>query len=766
MSSPTQNVIDRLDPVRVNGRGWQAICPAHDDSKPSLSVAEGSEGQALLKCHAGCSTCSIVSAIGLTMADLFPERDSSGFDVDETYDYEDESGELLYQVVRLFPKDFRQRKPNGCDDWEWSTKGVRKVLYKLPELLKAEPSSLVFIVEGEKDVERLAKLGAVATCNPSGAGKWRDEYSEPLAGRSVVVLPDNDQTGRDHAEVVCRSLHNKASSLKLLELPNLPEAGDVSDWLKSGGTVEELTRLTESAPEWNPAMLTANPEPVGQQLQFERFPTELLGAPLTEFVESSAAAMCCDPSYVALPLLSALASAIGNTRRIELKPGWSEPSIIWTAIVGNSGTLKSPAIQLAVSSIVDKQTRESRVYETRKKTYREESQRHKRLKKNPANLQEGECPPLEPIEPVLERYWCDDTTVEAIAPILANQPRGILMVRDELSGWLESFDRYVQGKGGDVAKWLELHGGRTMAIDRKTSGYISIPHAAVSIAGGIQPEVLKRSLRREFHENGLAARLLLASPPTQPKRWSTKHVPREVQANVTRLFEALLNVPMDRDQHGQPKPRLLQLDSSGLEVWETFYNEHANEQVGLSGELAAVWSKLEGYAARLALVVHMVCVASNDSTLENTELVDAECVRAGVELARWFGREAVRIHQMKTESQQEKERRELVELIRRKGGSISTRELQQSVKAIKTAQDAEVKLRDLVDCGTCETENVRSGPKGGRPTQRFVLVESGQRLTEPRESPVSDSSVDVDKEDSSNAELVSVSEDSDDWGEI
>ena len=150
-----------------------------------------------------------------------------------TYDYRDESGELLFQVCRMEPKDFRQRRPDGNSGWTWKTKGVRRVLYRLPELLVADPSEIVFIVEGEKDVDRLRSMGLVATCNAGGAGKWRREYADCLQDRHVAIIADNDAPGMKHAETVARSLHETAASVKLVELSDVGQRKgfDVSDWL-------------------------------------------------------------------------------------------------------------------------------------------------------------------------------------------------------------------------------------------------------------------------------------------------------------------------------------------------------------------------------------------------------------------------------------------------------------------------------------------------------------------------------------------------------
>lgn len=162
-----------------------------------------------------------------------------------TYDYRDEQGELLMQVVRMEPKTFRQRRPDG-DDWNWSVKGVRVVPYRLRDLLAA-PDAVVYLVEGEKDADRLASLGLVATCNAGGAGKWRKEHSEFLRGRHVVILPDNDDAGRQHAKNAVKTLRGIAAQVRVIVLPGLPAKGDVSDWLDTGGNAEALQDLLKES---------------------------------------------------------------------------------------------------------------------------------------------------------------------------------------------------------------------------------------------------------------------------------------------------------------------------------------------------------------------------------------------------------------------------------------------------------------------------------------------------------------------------------------
>lgn len=234
------------------GAGWMAKCPAHEDGTASLSVGQAEDGRVLLNCQAGCTTEDVLANMELAMSDLFPPRLEAPGDgprpkISVEYDYRDEKGTRLYQAVRMEPKDFRQRRPDGAR-WVWNLQGVRRVLYRLPELLTAPKTETVFIVEGEKDVESLRYVGLIGTTNVGGAGKWKDEYSEALRGRPVVILPDNDQPGSEHAAMVTKALTGIAASVKTVALPDLPPKGDVSDWFKAGGTKDALLALVASAP--------------------------------------------------------------------------------------------------------------------------------------------------------------------------------------------------------------------------------------------------------------------------------------------------------------------------------------------------------------------------------------------------------------------------------------------------------------------------------------------------------------------------------------
>ncbi len=223
---------------RKSGAGWSALCPAHDDKTPSLSVREV-DGKVLVHCHAGCEQRAVIDA--LKARGLWPERESGqGGTIVATYDYTDATGNLLYQVVRYEPKDFKQRRPDGAGGWIWR-KAASQVLYRLPEVLEAP---IVFVVEGERDVETLRSHGFVATTNAGGAkARWLPQYTEALQGRECILIPDNDAPGWERALTIARALIGVAARMRVLDLP--VETKDITDWFAAGHGESELIEILE-----------------------------------------------------------------------------------------------------------------------------------------------------------------------------------------------------------------------------------------------------------------------------------------------------------------------------------------------------------------------------------------------------------------------------------------------------------------------------------------------------------------------------------------
>ncbi len=232
-----------------DGWAYTALCPGHSDHDPSLHIGSNPDGSAKLKCFAGCESKDVLAAVGLSARDLFRPKARSGGDISKYYVYRNAKGDVKYRVVRKDPKGFFQQRLSTDGVWLNNMQGVRRLLYRLPELVAAPADQWVFVVEGEKDTDKLATIGLVATTNAGGAGKWPTN-DKALHGRRVCLVPDLDEAGLKHMNMVGARLDGHCTDLRLLELPgeDLPTGYDVWDWLTDGGDRDKLLALADEAP--------------------------------------------------------------------------------------------------------------------------------------------------------------------------------------------------------------------------------------------------------------------------------------------------------------------------------------------------------------------------------------------------------------------------------------------------------------------------------------------------------------------------------------
>ncbi len=654
-------------------------------------------------------------------------------------------------------KDIRPIARSG-DRWIIGAMPQPRPLYCLADLAAADR---IYICEGEKAADVARKIGLTATTSAHGSNSASKTDWKPLAGKLCIVLKDHDKAGENYANEVASILIKLGCKVKVVLLPGLPDGGDIADWVDAQPDVDagELRRQVETIVDEAEAIQAHQPAPGIEP--YRTFPVDVLPEPIRGFVKAGAKAIGCDSSYLALPMLSSLGAAIGNSRRVQLKRSWSAPPIIWTAIVGESGTSKTPAFKLVMGPFRDRQRQELEAHAEAMKEYETDlAQYDKSMSVWKRDKKTHDPPPTKPEPPQAVRFIVGDTTVEALAPILLSNPRGVLLARDELAGWIGSFDRYAGGKGGsDAAHWLSMHNGESIVVDRKTGNHrtIYVPQAFVSVTGGIQPGVLHRSLGIEHRESGLAARLLLSCPPRKPKRWTEADINPDAQAELTRVIDRLYELQPTVDHNGDVCARALKLTPDAKKIWKSFYNDHAKEQAELSGELSAAWSKLEECAARLALVVHCVRWAAEDASLVSPDVVDAASMKAGVKLAEWFKAEAKRVYEVLAESDEDRDQRRLIEWIQRKGGAVTVREVQQGHRQYRTAEDAEMALNSLVKA---ELGTWQSSPRGrpGQPTRRLVL--SSTVYVNPLHAEEDVDAVDVDNVDTPEAQS------DDEWGNM
>lgn len=256
-SAPVEGFLSKLRNVKKSGANWSASCPCRvDDDNPSLSIKEGDDGRVLVQCHRGspCNVNQICESMNIKLKDLYPPPSKDYKPAKKTlvatYRFTDEDGELLFEKQRFVGEDgkktFRQRRPDPSNpkQWLYDLEGVPKVLYNLPSVIKGVANGdPIWVVEGEKDADRLIKMGIVATTTTHGAGVWDTQHTNPLIGAHVEVVADNDKVGIEHALDVASKLKAAGCSVNVWASV---DGKDISDHLDMGLSFDELREVSDS----------------------------------------------------------------------------------------------------------------------------------------------------------------------------------------------------------------------------------------------------------------------------------------------------------------------------------------------------------------------------------------------------------------------------------------------------------------------------------------------------------------------------------------
>lgn len=470
------------------------------------------------------------------------------------------------------------------------------------------------------------------------------------------------------------------------------------------------------------ARLPQSAQPLGDQ--YRDFPVGVLPEPVRRYVDAASQSIGCDPAYVALPLLTGLASAIGNSFELELKSTWRASSILWTAVVAESGSGKTPAFNLALRGVHAYQELLQKEYESNLNDLeREHTQVDEESTGHRGDGQKIDSMGPAPSQPQLRRIFTNDPSTAAIIEMLPQNDGAMLVAVDELHGL---FGRVNRGKGGsERTQWLSMHSGERLSVDRKPWGRlqtVSIPRASVCITGGIQLEILRGAIGTKERASGLLARFLLANPPRVTKQWNDNTIDDALMSQVDELFTRLYRLQPNIIEGGLASPGCVHLSDAAKAKWVEFYNRHAEEQAALRGDLTAAWSKLEEYAARIALVLHCVRVNETQAAPADGQQLTGETMEAAIVLTEWFKYETRRVYSMLSNSSRSLDRQELIDWIKEKHqGRITARKLQQGRREFEQAAEARNALDDLVSTGVGRWEDVSSSSLGGRPTKQFVL---------------------------------------------
>jgi hypothetical protein len=340
-------------------------------------------------------------------------------------------------------------------------------------------------------------------------------------------------------------------------------------------------------------------------------------------VREAAASIGCPADLIGVPLLVTLASAIGNSRVLKIKGGWEEGATIYAASVAPPGAKKSPAYKEAIRPAANVQAKSYRDYQRELRLYEEE--------------QEG-AHGSEP--PTLHRTWVGDITVEALTSVLGSNKRGVLVVRDELSGWVRSMNQY-KARGADRQFYLEAWGNSPYSVDRKSAQEpIVLERPFVCLYGTIQPEVL--SELDTGRDDGLLDRFLFACPFSQPIGWTEDEISDRARQDYYRLYASLRDLEMALDEYGNPCPTRVAFSPDAKAVFAQVMDELVieAERIGFPRRLQGPWAKTHGYLARLSLILAL-CRSVDDGAQERVESSD---IVGAVVLLDYFKHQAQRVY--------------------------------------------------------------------------------------------------------------------------
>lgn len=681
------------------GSGWR--CPLgeerheHGDRDPSFSVFRDG-GRTAARCH-GCglggSPVTVAAEVwGCDLSEaarqlareigMAPSGDGACAPrrrrvVVETYPYVDEDEHLLFEVVRFRPKTFRRRRPDGDGGWKWSTRGVRRVLFRLPRVLWAvDRGDPIYVVEGEKDVLAVERAGATGTTNPGGAGKWREEYTEALRGARVAVVADRDRAGREHAWAVARELEGVAEEVTVLE----PAAGnDAADHLEAGHDLADFVEVEEpphddggadsgdsgdAAPGvggegeggWR------DPVPLGPEPP-EDLPSAPLPSPLREHVDS-VAAYTQTPTGLPLTLgLAACSAAVAGKAEVEVRAGWREPLNLYLAAVLDPANRKSSVEKAMVAPIRDYEREGAREIgpEQRAALDRREAleKRVKRAQNDLANADdagaEGQARSdleearreLEELDvPTPPRLLVDDVTPEALGKIMAENAGRAAIVSSEGDVLRIFAGRYNSGGDPTLDIIKKAWSGDPVRVDRVGRDGAHLPRPLLTVGLTLQAKLLDSLANRDVLEGeGVLARFLWMAPPSLiGRRHTGADVPAPDEEALERyerlLWDLLALDPAAVDpETGEWEPQVLGLAPEARE--RLFALEAEVERLLADGgdlaPLRAWGGKLVGTTVRLAGLLHVVGRAGRGSTAAPFAApVSPEAVAAAVRLARAF----------------------------------------------------------------------------------------------------------------------------------
>jgi hypothetical protein len=502
-----------------------------------------------------------------------------------------------------------------------------------------------------------------------------------------------------------------------------------------GWVAQELARMRAKVK----ALQTQTDQGPTTTMGVKPFPVHVFPQQLRRYVQGVAAEMSAPVDYAALAVLTTAASAIGNSREITLKGRYHEGPILYVGLVGDTGAKKTPTISRVLAPLEYRQQRYYRQYQEEMVQYQDALSQYNKARPGAMRARApgqadrslpdagavATVSPKAPRPPILVQLYTTDPTREALVDALQRNPRGLLMVRDELVGWVYAMNQYKGGRGDDRPFYLSAWSARSLIINRKGSGgTVIVPRPCLSVIGGVTPDMLHTLADARGREDGFLQRILFCYPDPSDEEWTEATVPVPSERAWGLILRRLWQLRPATAADGSPRPREVMLSAPARETWRRFLAAHRAEvrDPTFPPYLKGAWDKLRSYAARLALIVHELRRACGEA---ETEEVDEVSMRAAWALSDYFKSHARRVYQELQRPQKAKRLQTQVERaerwIKANGGRCTVRQLQHhNVAGIQRATEAKRVLADLADLGRGRFK-VRETPKG-RQWRGFVLT--------------------------------------------
>lgn len=432
------------------------------------------------------------------------------------------------------------------------------------------------------------------------------------------------------------------------------------------------------------------------------FPIDALPRALRDYVSERAESMCCPPDFIAVTLLTCAGAAIGTSVQLQIKSDWYEWPLLFTAIVGPSGSKKTPAKSVAIRFTTDKAIEYHALHQEALKKYQIDMARY-----NAADT-DSDSTIEKPKRPTLPRTWLCDSTMEAIAKRLQENPRGLVLLRDELPSLVLSINQYRGGRGADLQNFLSLWSCDRLTIDRKGEpDPIVLNQPFLAVTGGIQPGLLPKVFGGDRLYDGFTPRFLFTHPEVLPHRSSDSELRDATLYAAKGVFDTLFLLSPSDAYAIVPIPQTVRLSKEAYDLFRDWADAIGaqTDELAEDDPFRATLTKMAGQLGRIALILHCARWASHE--FEGFNELTTDTMKSAIVLADYFVAHARRVWAQLTESREDSQIRRVLAWMRKQKRPVTRREVQRSgVAGFKNALQVDVLMQHLVDCGLVEVNEI------------------------------------------------------------